>query len=392
MTEQHKDYTSRHFHPGDDPYIRDHPKPNGGAAASAPLSWTDMSRWDDGDPEPIEWSITDIVPREQTGLFTGVGGTGKTTTELLKDVAHVVGLPWFNWMPTQGPVLFIGCEDPDKVWRIRLTVIARHYRTTFANLIAGGFHLLNLFGQDATLFHHNNRSGRVEATLLYKQIYQMAGDLKPINISLDPLARVFAGNEMDRVQAYGVSALAQALALASGGSVTLLSHPSLRGISTGSGYSGSTAWHDAFRYRQYLRAAQDDEDENQPLDPANDTGLRELSFMKNQYGPPSAKLTLRWRNGLFLPETAGNTLEKAAGEAGADQGFLDLLDRYSGQGRNVSATANSPNYAPTTFAKEASGFNKKQLDAAMRRLFTAHKIHMEPYRQDGHTRQRIARI
>jgi RecA-family ATPase len=68
-----------------------------------PLSYVDMSSWDDGEPPPIEWSITNLVPREQVGLFSGVRGTGKTTTELLKDVAHVTGLAWFNWMPAQGP-------------------------------------------------------------------------------------------------------------------------------------------------------------------------------------------------------------------------------------------------------------------------------------------------
>jgi hypothetical protein len=209
-----------------------------------PLKWLDMSSWDDGPPPPLEWSITNLVPREQVGLFSGVGGTGKTTCELLKDAAHVIGLPWFNWMPTQGPVLFVGCEDTNRVWRIRLTVIAKHFQTTFADLIKGGFHLLNLFGQDATLFHHSGKSGRVETTPLYKQIYQAAGDLKPINISLDPLARIFAGNEMDRTQVYGLVAHVQALALASGGSVTLLTHPSLQGIRSGSGYSGSTAWHE----------------------------------------------------------------------------------------------------------------------------------------------------
>jgi RecA-family ATPase len=163
-----------------------------------PLPWLNMSSWDDGEPPPIEWSITNLVPREQVGLFSGVGGTGKTTTELLKDVAHVIGLRWFNWMPIRGPVLFVGCEDTDRVWRIRLTVIAKHFQTTFAELIASGFHLLNLYGQDATLFHHVGKSGRVEATPLFQRIYQAAGDLKPVNISLDPLARIFAGNEMDR--------------------------------------------------------------------------------------------------------------------------------------------------------------------------------------------------
>jgi RecA-family ATPase len=366
-------------------------KLNGGASEPiSPLSWTDMSRWDDGDPEPIEWSITNLVPREQVGLFSGVGGTGKTTTELLKDVAHVVGLPWLNWIPTQGPVIFVGCEDTDKVWRVRLTLISRHFNTTFAQLIAGGFHLLNLYGKDATLFYHSGKSGRVETTPLFQQIYQAAGDLKPVNISLDPLARIFAGNELDRTQVYGLVGHAQALALVSGGSVTLLTHPSLQGIRSGSGYSGSTAWHDAFRFRQYLRAAQEDTDE--PVDPANDSGLRELTFMKIQYGPPAAKLTLRWRNGLFLPESGGATdLEKVASDAKADDTFLDLLDRFTQQGRNVGAALTSPNYAPTVFAKEGCGINRKQFEVAMRRLFADRKIHVANYGKASNQHQKLVR-
>jgi len=39
----------------------------------------------------------------------------------------------------------------------------------------------------------------------------------------------------------------QALAMVASGSVTILSHPSLQGMSSGSGLSGSTAWHGAFR-------------------------------------------------------------------------------------------------------------------------------------------------
>ena len=329
--------------------------------AAPMLSWLDMSRWDDSEPPPIEWSITNLVPREQVGLFSGVGGTGKTTTELLKDVAHVVGLPWLNWMPTQGPVIFVGCEDTDKVWRIRLTLIAKHFNTTFAQLIAGGFHLLNLYGQDATLFYHSGKSGRVETTPLYRQIYEAAGDLKPINISLDPLARIFAGNELDRTQVYGLVGHAQALALASGGSVTLLTHPSLQGISSGSGYSGSTAWHDAFRFRQYLRAAQEDEDE--PVDPANDNGLRELTFMKNPIWPAGRQAHAAMAQ---RPISAGEQWRchqsgKVAEDAKADDAFLDLLDRFSRPRPQCQPAPNSPNFAPTVFAKEGCGFNRKQL-------------------------------
>jgi RecA-family ATPase len=371
-------------------YERDEPHGNGGEAARVKTpEWLDMSSWDDSEPPPIEWSISSLVPREQVGLFSGVGGTGKTTIEAMKDVAHVVGLPWFNWMPMQGPVISVGCEDPDKIWRIRLTEIAKHFQTTFAQLIAGGFHLLNLFGQDATLFYHNgNKSGRIETTPLYKQIYQAAGDLKPINISLDPLARVFAGNEMDRTQVYGLVGHAQALALASGGSVTLLTHPSLQGIRSGHGYSGSTAWHDAFRFRQYLRTSKDDEDD-EPVDPATDNGLRELAFMKNQYGPPATKLALRYQRGLFLPESGTSNLEKAAAEAKADQAFLDQLERTTIQGRNVSANPTSRNYAPTALA--GSGFTRRQLAAAMQRLFDKHKIEVESYGRPSNPHQRIVR-
>jgi RecA-family ATPase len=365
----------------------DNSKPNDTNIA---LPWIDMSRWDDGDPPPIEWSVSDLIPRYQVGLFSGVGGTGKTTTELLKDVAHVTGLPWFNFMPIQGAVIYVGCEDPDNVWRIRLTAVAKHFNTSFVQLKTDGFHLINLYGQDATLFHYNSKSGRIQTTALYDQIYQAAGDLKPINISLDPLARIFSGSEIDRAQVYGLVGHAQALALASGGSVTFLSHPSLHGIASGSGLSGSTAWHDAFRFRQYLRVSKDGDDDDRAADPAEDNGLRELVFMKNQYGPPAIKVVLRYRKGLFLPESSTG-LDKTITDAKADQVFLDLLDRLTTEGRNVSASFGSRNYAPTVFAKETGDLSYRQLDAAMRRLFAANKIRVEHYGRPSNLHTRLAR-
>ena len=94
---------------------------------------------------------------------------------------------------------------------------------------------------------------RVEPTALYWQIHEQAGDLKPKNISVDTLSRAFAGNEIDRSQVYGFAMYMQAIAKVASGSVTVLSHPSLAGMASGSGLSGSTAWHGAFRFRQYLK-------------------------------------------------------------------------------------------------------------------------------------------
>ena len=80
------------------------------------------------------------------------------------------------------------------------------------------------------------------------------------------------------IEVYAFAVHMQALAMVAGGSVTVLSHPSLAGIASGSGISGSTAWHGAFRFRQYLRGTKPDNGE-QP-----DGNLRELEFKKNNTG------------------------------------------------------------------------------------------------------------
>jgi RecA-family ATPase len=292
-------------------------------------------------------------------------------------------------IPTEGPTLYIGAEDPDPVLRIRLTAIARYYNTSFKDLIAGGFHALNLFGKDAAIFYYNIRTMRVETTPLYQQIFEAAADIRPINISLDPLARIFIGNEIDRSQVYGLVGHAQALAMASGGSVTLLSHPSLQGINSGSGLSGSTTWHDAFRYRQYLKAAKED-DTSDPVD----TGLRELAFLKNQYGPPANSIILRYERGLFLPETGTTGLEKVARDAQVDQAFLDLLRRFASEGRNVSNNSRATGYAATIFAEQESAkaarMRKADFKQAIERLFAAGKLTIESYRREGHDHERLA--
>jgi DNA polymerase len=345
------------------------------------LPWLNMSSWDDGDAPPIEWTIPDRVPRGQVGLFSGIGGTGKTTVELMRDVAHVLGQPWYDMVPAQGPAIYVGTEDPDNVLRIRLTAVARHYGVSFEQLIKQGLLVLNLFGKDALIFYYNTRTQRVEPTPLFKQLYEAAGDIKPINISIDPLARIFSGNEIDRTQVYGLVGHAQALASVSGGSVTILSHPSLAGISSGSGLSGSTAWHDAFRFRQYLRKPKEETDDSA------DSDLRELSFMKIQYGPPAGAIVLRYQSGLFLPSEGKTDLEKAAAEAEIDELFLSLLGKFTVQGRCLVTKPNSSNYAPTVFAGATSGTTKKQFVAAMSRLFDAGKIRVEDYR-DEHRNQR----
>ena len=342
------------------------------ADQAPPLAWLNMSTWDSVPLPERQWAILDRAPAKQAGLFSGEGGTGKSIIELMKNVAHVVGKDWLGSMPEPGPAIYLGAEDDEDELHIRLAAIARHHGTTFKELVDGGLHILPLLGKDATLCAMT-KGGKVEVTALYRQLYEAAGDIKPKNISIDTLSRAFAGNEIDRVQVYAFCNYMQALAMVTGGgSVTVLSHPSLSGIASGSGISGSTAWHGAFRFRQYLVSSKPDNGE-QP-----DDDLRELQFLKNQYGRRGETLVLRYQRGLFLPEGSGGSLDRLARSAKAEQVFVDLLRQFASQDRNVSEKRTAPNYAPTEFAKEdeATKFTlkKRDLEQAMRSLFKADKI------------------
>jgi RecA-family ATPase len=368
-------------------YLRNPPKLNGGAKVwsldtgapldasdEKPLQWLDMSTWDSAPIPERKWAIKDRVPLNQAGLFSGEGGAGKSIIELMKNVAHVAGKDWMGSLPEPGPAIYIGAEDDSDELHIRLATIAKHYGTTFAELIEGGLHVLCLLGQDAMLCAANPRTGKVETTGLYKQVYEVAGDLKPKNISVDTLSRAFSGNELERTQVYGFAMHMQALAMVASGSVTVLSHPSLAGISSGTGISGSTAWHGAFRFRQYLKGIKPEAGE-QP-----DGDLRQLEFKKNQYGPTGEPIVLRYQGGLFLPERGLSSLDKLAREASIDDAFLAGLQTLAGQGRDAMAGKTSAEYGPTLIASlpavKAEGIRKSDLEQAMERLLSANKIHI----------------
>jgi RecA-family ATPase len=344
-------------------------------APPMPLPWVSMSNWDSEPAPERKWAIPNRSPLNQAGLFSGHGGTGKSIVELTKNVAHVAGKDWLGSMPEMRPAFSVVSEDEKDEIHRRLAPIAAHYGVTFKDLVDGGLHVLCLLGQDATLCAATGKSGKVETTPLYKQLYEAAGDIKPVNISIDTLSRAFAGNEIDRVEVYGFAQHMQALAMVAGASVTVVSHPSLQGMSSGSGISGSTAWHNAFRFRHYLTSPKPADGE-QP-----DSDLREFEFHKNQYGTLGQKIVLRYQDGLFLPEAGVGSLDKLAADQQAEEVFLAQLAQFTRQGRNVSDKPTSPNYAPSMFCKEkaTNGVRRDALAEAMRRLFAADKIHVANY-------------
>jgi RecA-family ATPase len=274
-------------------------------------------------------------------------------------------------MPEPGPALIVMCEDDAPELHRRLAQILEHYSATFADL--KDMHLLSLAGEDARLATLNHR-GLIQPTKLFGRLRDEACKIQPKLIVLDNSADIFGGSENDRAQVQQFIAILRALSIAANAGVLLTSHPSLHGTSSGSGISGSTAWHASVRSRLYMKRATTEKDEEP------DPNLRIIEVMKSNYGPAGETITVRWKNGLFLPEAKRGSLEKQAADQAVDDLFLRLLDRFELQGRNVSHKPTSNTYAPTMFAKDPDGKGKKkELAAAMERLFAANKIKAENY-------------
>ena len=176
---------------------------------------------------------------------------------------------------------------------------------------------------------------------------------------------MIGGEENIRTQVRQFVGLLRRMAFKENMSVILLAHPSLTGLASGSGTSGSTAWNNSVRARIYLDA--DDKDKN----------ARVLKFMKSNYGAKGEPMRLIYRNGLFVPESVAEVQTRAAN---AETTFLKMLDTYEREGRSV-CSKRAASFAPTVFAKDkrCRGFKKADLKEAMNGLFERGKIANEEY-------------
>jgi RecA-family ATPase len=358
------------------------PEQTDAEAKAAEFSFINLSGWRFDNVPAREWAVPDRIPLRQVNLFTGEGAAGKSTVKLHLCCAHVLARDWLGTMPAPGPAFFIDAEDDEKELHRRLTAILNHYRVTFEEAVAGGLYLRSLAGEDAVLAS-TTKGGIVQPTELYKGLLERAGDLKPKMIAIASAANVFAGNEIIRPEVQQFIGLLTRVAIAANGAVSLIAHPSLTGISSDSGLSGSTQWHNSVRSRMWLKGVKADPGEQQ------DSDLRELVFKKNNYGPISSSVVLRYERGLFLPMAGVSSLDMAAFEARAEDVFLAILRKLIERGTDPSPAPSSPSYAPTLVGREpeAKGIRKDAIAAAMNRIFERNRIHIEVIGRKGHEKK-----
>jgi len=328
------------------------------------------------------WLVPDIIPDRAVTMLGGDGDTGKSLIALQLGVAVVARTDWIGTVPECGPALYVAAEDDLDEAHRRLADIAAGQGVDLAAL--DRLHILSLAGLDAVLAAPSKRAGLIEATPLWEGLMQLVARLRPRLLILDNLADIYAANENSRPEARQFIGMLRGLAIDFDLAVVLLSHPSLTGLNTGTGTSGSTAWSNSVRSRLYLERRKDNE--GQEPDP----DLRVLKLKKSNYSRAGIEIGLRWLKGRFVLDGPAGGFDKLAADAKADGIFLDLLARFEGQARSVSPNQ-SASYAPTVFAKQpdAKGATAKSLAAAMERLFAADKIKVEESGPPSKRRSRI---
>jgi hypothetical protein len=103
---------------------------------------------------------------------------------------------------------------------------------------------------------------------------------------------------------------------------------------------------------------------------------RVLEVKKNNYGPLTASVPIRWQDGVFVL-AAKDAFDQVVAEALAEEIFMTPLSSFTAQGRNVT-DKHSPSYAPTQFAAHPDAKQKRvgtaDFAGAMERLFAAGRI------------------
>ena len=369
-------------------------KPHG----SSVVNWNDptaivptvlnASEFEGKDVPSREWIVRHMIPARTVTLLSGDGGVGKSLLAL--QLACSVALPetsdsgkkfgqlghgvrWAGQITEHGNVLYVSAEDETDELHRRLADIAAAEGFSLADL--DGLSIVPLAGESAILAGSSGRRGALAATSLWNWLVREVESVGPKLIVLDTCADFFGGNEIDRGEVRQFLTLLRGLALKADCAILLLSHPSVAGMNTGTGLSGSTAWNNSVRSRLYFTVVKNESGD------IPDPDARLLMVMKANYGKNNLQIRMRWADGRFAVDDTLATGDGPPGvdrNARADEVFLALLALLASQDRYVSPKP-SASYAPTVFAKhaKAEGFNKRDFTAAMDRLFEAARIKVE---------------
>jgi RecA-family ATPase len=310
------------------------------------------------------WIVPGWVPLGTTTLLYGDGGLGKSLLAMQLATACATGGKWLDMEVMSVKALMVSCEDEGDELHRRQLAINSLYDIDFEDLDKLSF-IPRIDDENSLMTFHRFDDEPPEVTPLYQQIHDFASDMGCQLVIFDSLHDVFDGRENERKHARRfIKALTQ-LARDIDGAVVVCAHPSLDGLKTGAGTSGSTAWSNACRSRLFLSRPKDRDADTDAED------VRVLKRMKSNYARSGDEIMVRWRDGAFVREHEPTGTLKAMDDRRVEKIFLECLDATTVQGRALSDSNRAGNYGPKIMATmpEAVGVKKRAFEGVMTRLF-----------------------
>ena len=272
------------------------------------------------------------------------------------------------------PVLAVMCEDDlDELDRRQLAV-NQWAGDEFTNA-PDNFFIWSRIGEDNILVTFPNQ-GEDKPGKFYGALCEAIKECKAefqsedILVVLDTAADMFGGNENIRREVNTfIKYYLGSLVLDLNATVVLLAHPSLTGLSSGSGLSGSTAWENSVRARSYLKRDASDDD------------IRVWSKKKSNYSAIGADtdLVLVWQDGtLRQPDT--QELKDKINKTALKGLILDEVDKAYRENKPLRPKSGRKAYV--TLDKLITGYKQKAIKDAFDDLVQAGNITRE--NRDGY--------
>jgi RecA-family ATPase len=346
------------------------------------------AQWEGVPVPPRRWLAHNRIPMGEVTGLGGDGGMGKTNLALQAVICcGTKGTDWLgSALDEVGPAIFFTAEEPENEIHFRLDQMRQHYRLSWADMAnVHPFCPVNHPDIDPVLAGFVKRTGRVEPTRTFGWLREMVLDLKARLVCVEAAADVFDVEEISRGHAKACIRLVQRLMMEADAAGMLLYHPSLSGMASGRGTSGSTQWNNTMRSRLYfqtLPGSNEDEASSRP---------KVLEVMKANRGPTGEKVILEWRNGLYVPIGGTATVERAAREQYVDDAFLSALKRLVAQGYDVAPGHTSTNSAPKLMKgrDETKGIRQEEIKSAQARLIDKGCLRIEPYGPASKGKKRV---
>lgn len=329
----------------------------------APLDWSRLAGLE---PPERRWAIKGWLGFGHVTLMVGSGGIGKTLLAQQMASCLALGKPFIGDIPEPLTCLMWACEDDhDELWR-RQVALAR-WCNVGLEAFAGGLVIVPRHGLDNAIAVSD--FGNVAFTPRLAELEEQANDLRADVVILDNAGQVYGAGENDR---HAVTAFLNALSGAlPGRALLLLAHPSR---SSGSEFSGSSAWENVTRTRLYLGATLPGEKPDE--EPADD--VRYLARRKANYSPRDWRRMTYAEGALTVEEQAGGMVEKI--KAGrAERAILAALQKLATMGLHGTHGKRSANFLPKMMAEYHldEGIASRELTAAMRALMVDGRIKTE---------------